>query len=71
MIFIHKTMAFAIRELNSQEEKKSCHNKTKFSLNYEIQSYLSACSLDCREDHMKKNSLCVALWQGQRSKKHK
>lgn len=43
MIFIHKTMTFAIRELNSQKEKKSCHNKTKFSLNYEIHSYLSAC----------------------------
>ncbi len=27
-------------------------------------------SLDCREGHMKKNSLCVCLCQGQRSEKH-
>jgi len=49
----HKTIIFAIRELNTQEEKNYCRNQTsnlliinspmKFSSNYEIRSYLSAC----------------------------
>ena len=49
----YQTVTFAIRELNTQEVDQYCQNKTmdlfivkspmKFSTNYEIRSYLSAC----------------------------
>ena len=77
----HRTVTFAIRELNIEEEKNYCRNQTsnllvvnspmKFSSNYEIRSYVSACFYLDEQNQWQSDRLivCFSLQKQKRSMK--
>ena len=68
----YQTVTFAIRELNTQEVDQYCQNKTmdlfivkspmKFSTNYEIRSYLSACFYLNQQNTWQSDGLLVCFF---------